>query len=459
MNLLPVAIVLVLAQSGGTSFDSRADADAPPEHRERLDACVGHLESLALKKAEACYASFYKDLPSSPLADEALYDLALARERQGNRDGALTTRTTLVDGYPRSPLAPQTKLDVAEARVSEGDLLAAAELFTSYARRYPRAPRASEQLERAAIIYAAFEKHRRSRRAHESTIELFSRTDGIRALDARAAIPWLLIAEGAEQADVDAAFDASSDHARRVKNTAATIRADVEKARWRDGLGDAKSARKLFVRATQDYEDLDDDALSSTSAETFDAVAFAYLSLARQRMTGLAAISEKTATGTARKRLRANIRSAQSTLSLLNRALDAGVLVSSADDISSYGSVPNRHKPEILFLMARIDERILEGALRSKLNAKRQASYLEARMGVSSIDELAARTRGRYLRILQDVESEGRLTVSAYAAIERLSILSPEEYPRIEDMLPTPSFEHDAEQGARFEELGARPTL
>ena len=71
----------------------------------------------------------------------------------------------------------------------------------------------------------------------------------------------------------------------------------------------------------------------------------------------------------------------------------------------------------------------------------------------------SARTRGRYLRILQDVESEGRLTVSAYAAIERLSILSPEEYPRIEDMLPTPSFEHDAEQGARFEELGARPTL
>jgi TolA-binding protein len=459
LPILHAALALVLAQPGGTSFEAARDAEPPPEHRERMDGCVSHLESLRLEEAEACYADFYKDLPSSPLADEALYDLALARERQGNRDGALTARATLIEGYPRSPLAPQTTRDLASARTSEGDLLAAAELFARYARTYPRAPGASEDLERAATIYAAFGKHRRARRAHESLIKLFSRTDGPRALTSRVTLPLLIEADGGSAEDVAEAFDAAADHARRYNNTAAAIRADVAKAKWRAGKGAEREARKLYARAVEAYESLDDSALSSTSASTFDAVALAYLELGRARADGIEPIPERASAGTARKILRKNIRAAEASFGILYKALDAGVLVSSGGDLGGYEALANRHKAEVLFLMASIDERILEGVRASKLSARRQASYLEGRMGVTSADELAARAKGRYLRILQDVAAEGRLTSSARAAIERLGVLDPEAFPPIPDMLPAPAHEHEGAQRAGFQELGARPTL
>jgi tetratricopeptide (TPR) repeat protein len=159
-------------QAPGRAGDAADAYRAAAEDARRIEASLRFDAAKALVEARPRdAAAAFEALASFPGADAAaaLNGAAIARDRAGESDAAISLRARILEAHPDSWVAPDATLQLAAGLARRGDHAEAGRVYAGHARRWPEDPsrctvlrngaiqldRAGRELD-AALTYRAF---------------------------------------------------------------------------------------------------------------------------------------------------------------------------------------------------------------------------------------------------------------------------------------------------------------
>lgn len=125
--------------------------------------------------AEA-YEAFHREFPTSPNADEALFNASVAWDRAGRKARARDARQKLLAEYRDSPLRADVAHYAARQFEERTEYDEAADAYSSFARNHPDDERAPDALYNAAIFYAGMGRAKTAAALRMDYIEKYGRS-------------------------------------------------------------------------------------------------------------------------------------------------------------------------------------------------------------------------------------------------------------------------------------------
>ncbi len=178
----------------------------------RFKKCDILQEEEKWKETAACFVAFYKDFPQAELIDKALYNAALAYERQRELGKAIQVRIFLLKDIPESPLAPKTLYMIGGNYHALAVYSEAAKFYELYAENYPKLDDAEKALSNAATFRHGLGQLDLAVKNFEKYLELYGARD-----EKRSAEVYFFIAEIYEQqGDSKKAFDQYNNYIRKM---------------------------------------------------------------------------------------------------------------------------------------------------------------------------------------------------------------------------------------------------
>lgn len=160
----------------------------------RFKKCDVKQEEEKWVETAKCFVAYFRDFPQSELIDKALYNAALAFERQRELGKAIQVRIFLLKERPESPLAPRTLYMIGGNYHALAVYSEAAKFYELYAKTYEDQEDAEEALSNAATFRHGLGQLDKAVENFELYLENYGKRDPKRAAEV-----YFLIGEIYEQ--------------------------------------------------------------------------------------------------------------------------------------------------------------------------------------------------------------------------------------------------------------------
>ncbi len=179
----------------------------------RFKKCDVHQEEEKWKETAKCFVAYFRDFPNSDLVDKALYNAALAFERQRELGKAIQVRIFLLKERPESELAPKSLYMIGGNYHALAVYSEAAKFYELYAENYPKMEDAETAISNAATFRHGLGQLDKAIENFEKYLDQYGKRDKKRSAEV-----YFLIGEIYEQqGDEKAAFNQYQNYIRKFK--------------------------------------------------------------------------------------------------------------------------------------------------------------------------------------------------------------------------------------------------